>query len=508
MNKQFIKLNNNNNHLSLGNFCRILKENSLNKSFANQSEIFGTIFNIDNVNDSTINNYCIGCRTISSEYKDILYDFKSKYEKNKLYMLDIVLNLVSIIDGFVYTEEYKSLKFINSNTRLHNVCNKLYNIAKNDKSIRSEFINKIYSYLNNNNLYECMVEIIFYIVLEKEQPIYVNNLVQETIENILKDTNISINDLEAFLTLQFNEGINYSYSIKKLAEKKNPYACFELGLMEYNGEITGTPRYNKSYEYLKIAADHNHPRANYLIAKMLLNGDIRNDENKDKGLAKEYLKKAEKLGSVAAINTIGLLYLEEKNVAEAEKYFNKATEHNYAYSYNNLGKIYESKKEYEKAFSYYVKSANLEESWACNKVGECYRLGIGTDIDLKKSYYYYNLALNVPAKLINNWSEYNLAKYFYLNGNYEADIEKDETKAVELFEKAAKSNLFEANLELIIYYANKYILTKNDIYLIFVDDYLKNISSLPQYDISVKKKIENLLKEIRNKEAVDSKVLS
>ena len=507
MNKKFIKMNDNNNHLSLGNFCRIIKENSLNKSFSSQSEIFSAIFNIDTVNDSTVNNYCIGSRTIGSDYKEIIYNFKDKYKKNKLYMLDIVLDLISIIDGYVYTEEYKNLNFINNNNNLHNVCNKLYNISKNDSSINNEFTNKLYSYLSNYNLYECITEIIFYIILEKKQPIYIDDIVQETIENILNNTSISINDLETFLNLQFNDGTNYSYSIKKLAEKNNPYACFELGIMEYNGEITGTPRYNKSYEYFKIAAEHNHPRANYLIAKMLLEGYISNDKKKDNELAWDYLKKAEKLGSVAALNTIGLLYLKENNIDSAIEYFNKAIKYNYVYSYNNLGKIYENKKDYKKAFNYYIKSADLEESWACNKVGECYRLGIGTNIDLKKAYYYYNLALNVPIKLINNWSQYNLAKYFYLNGNYEANVEKDETKAINLLEVAARSNLFEANFELIIYYANKYILTKNNSYLAYVYTYIEKISSHPKYDIHTKKRIENIFNEIKNKEIANIEIL-
>ena len=83
MSKKYIKMNDNNNHLSIGNFCRIIKENSLNKSFAGQSEIFSTVFNIDNINDSTINNYCIGCRSIGSDYKEIFYNFKDKYNKNK-----------------------------------------------------------------------------------------------------------------------------------------------------------------------------------------------------------------------------------------------------------------------------------------------------------------------------------------------------------------------------------------------------------------------------------------
>lgn len=508
MNKKYIKMNDNNNHLSIGNFCRIIKENSLNKTYAGQSEIFTTIFDIDNVNDSTINNYCIGCRSIGSDYKEIFFNFKDKYTKNKLFMLNIILNLLSLIDGYIYTEEYKKIDFINNNDNLKIICNKLYNIAKNDTTINNAFTNKIHSYLTSSNLYECICEILFYIVLEKKQPIYIDNLVKETIENILNNTNISINDLENFLVLQFNDGTNYSYSIKKLAKSNNPYACFELGLMEYNGEIAGYPRYNKSYEYLKIASNYNHPRANYLIAKMLLKGYIGNKEKKDLDLAWDYLKSAEKLGSIAALNAIGLIYLKENKIEQAIEYFNKASEFNYVYSYNNLGRIYENKKEYDKAFEFYLKSADLEESWACNKIGECYRLGIGTNIDMKKAFYYYNLSLDVPIKLINYWGHYNLAKYFYLNGNYDANIEKDEEKAIGLFKQASDNNIFEATLELIYYYAKKYISTRNEIYLNNLNNYILKISTHPKHNLQYKKEIEKQLLNIKNKEKINLNILN
>ena len=71
-------------------------------------------------------------------------------------------------------------------------------------------------------------------------------------------------------------------------------------------------------------------------------------------------------------------------------YFKQAAKYDYVYAYNNLGKIEETKNNLEKAFYYYEKSANLNESWACNKLGELYRLGIGTNKDLKKSFYYYS----------------------------------------------------------------------------------------------------------------------
>ncbi len=64
METKYVKMNNNQRELSLGNFCRIVKELSLNKTFANQTEVFYAIFGVDNVSDSTINNYCIGYRSI------------------------------------------------------------------------------------------------------------------------------------------------------------------------------------------------------------------------------------------------------------------------------------------------------------------------------------------------------------------------------------------------------------------------------------------------------------
>ena len=333
-------------------------------------------------------------------------------------------------------------------------------------------------------------------------------MVKETIANILNNTNISINDLEKFLKLQFNDGTNYSYSIKKLAKENNPYACFELGMMEYNGEIAGYPRYNKSYEYLQKAANYNHPRANYLIAKMLLNGYIGDNTKKDLNLAWKHLKDAEKLGSIAALNTIGLIHLKDNNINSAIQYFTKASNYNYVYAYNNLGKIYENKKEYEKAFNYYLKSANLEESWACNKIGEYYRLGIGTNIDLKASFYYYNLSLNVPIKLINNWGKYNLAKYFYLNGNYEANIEKDENMAIKLLKEASDNNIFNATLELIYYYTDKYISTKNSDYLNYLNTFITKISTYKEYNSIYKKDIENKINDIKNKEIININILN
>ena len=51
--KNYVKLNNNNRHLSLGNLFRILKEETNNKGFTIQSEIFCILFDIDSISDTT-----------------------------------------------------------------------------------------------------------------------------------------------------------------------------------------------------------------------------------------------------------------------------------------------------------------------------------------------------------------------------------------------------------------------------------------------------------------------
>ena len=81
MKKKYIKLNNNYNHLSLGNFCQIIKKYSNNKTYANQLNIFCTILNIETANESTINNYCIGCRSIGNDYKELYFTYKHRITK-------------------------------------------------------------------------------------------------------------------------------------------------------------------------------------------------------------------------------------------------------------------------------------------------------------------------------------------------------------------------------------------------------------------------------------------
>ena len=485
MKVKYVKMNNNQTELSLGNFCRIVKELSLNKTFANQTEVFYAIFGVDNISDSTINNYCIGYRSIGTSFKQI-YINRSSYP-NKEYD-ETILSLLCILKGKIYGpkthEEINKLVLENLPKKLSL---ELYNLAKNDETVSADFTKKIYKLIEQNKIYDVICEILNYIVLEKKQPIYESKSKRELFENILNNTNISMYELEQFVKIQLQDGINYTYSLKKLAKEQNPYASFELGELEYTGMMTGKPRYVKAYEYFKIAAEKNHPRANWLIAQMLIKGLIGNDNTENKKKCFEYLLTAQSLGSIAAINTIGLCYLKgnidgiDKNVDKAIKCFKKAAENNYVYAHNNLGKIYEEKGDLKKAYEHYLFSASLEESWASNKLGLWYKDGIYVEKDMKKAYKYFKQALEVPQNILNYWAYYNLAKYFYLEGNYEANIEKDIDKAIKYFEICIEKNIDEAYFDLINIYVNKYMKWQNKEYLEKINTYLSRFSLKPSY---------------------------
>ena len=506
MKKNFIKMNNNQNQLSLGNFCRIVKELAQNKSFANQTEVFYCLFGVDNVSDSTINNYCIGYRSIGTEFRQKYITYRKKYQTTPEIFDEIVTGLMSILDGEVYphlTHDEVITKTKN-NYLFNKLISELYNLAKNDQTVPDEFTENIHNQIDQNELYKPLCDILIYIVLEKKQPIYTEASQKEIVENILNNTNISVSELEKFLKLQMQDGINYTHSIKKLVREKNPYACYEMGNMEYTGQMVGYPRYIKSYEYFKIAAEKNHPRACWLISQMFYQKKIGDLSNDDLELAWYYLKKAEKAGSVAATNTIGTCYLnglvpgKEKSENKAIEYFKKAAEHEYVYAYNNLGKIYENKKEYKKAFKYFLYGAEKEESWACNKVAEYYRLGIACEKDMEKAFKYYNLSTEVPLNILDHWAYFNLAKYFYLTGNPMANVEKNISKATNYFKKAGEAGIAEAYEELIYIYIDKYINSNSDYHLNKINEYLDILSKDKYYD-KCKDKLKEKLKEVEKK---------
>ena len=131
METKYLKMNNNQRHLSLGNLCRIIKELSLNKTFANQTEIFYAIFGVDDVSDSTINNYCIGYRSIGTDFKQIY--IKRKAYPNKEFD-ETMMSIASIIKGQIFNNKnHDEIVNILNDSIFKKLCLELYNLAKNGK---------------------------------------------------------------------------------------------------------------------------------------------------------------------------------------------------------------------------------------------------------------------------------------------------------------------------------------------------------------------------------------
>ncbi len=183
----------------------------------------------------------------------------------------------------------------------------------------------------------------------------------------------------------------------------------------------------------------------------------------------------------------------------AMKMFTKAISLGNVYAYNNIGNLYESEKNYQKAFDNYIISANLGESWACNKIGEFYRTGITIPKDLKKAFDYYTASSESFKFTLCPWSKYNLAKYFYKDGNLELNMKPNLSKAITLLEDVS-GQLLEASLELLYIYYELYLQNdeKQTYYFEKLNFYKQLCEKNPLYNNSLKNKIESHLMQIHN----------
>lgn len=496
MERKYIKLNDNYSHLSIGNIISIIKEESKNKTSAIQSEVFCAIFNLDYINESTVNNYCIGSRSIGNDYKQIYINLKRIYKNDQKIFIEIICNILTIISGTIF--DLKNIKDINNNEALKNITKKLYNISKNDFYVSKETTTKFRNLLNKKDYYTLFIEMLIFAILEKKQPIYEDEKIKNVVETILENTDISVIDLQNFLLLELNEGINFSHSLKKLAENNNAYALYHLAVMEYRGEYTSTPRYDKAYEYFYKAALNSHPSAYWMLGNMIINDKI---GNKDYKKALEFFENAKELGNIAAINSLGICYQNgigvKKDINKALKLFKEAASKNYAYAFNNLGKYYESTNNLEEAYKCFFKSASLNESYACNKIGEYERL----KGNKKEALNYYKKALDSSYREISLWAYYNIAKYYYLEGDLETNTLINIDNAIEYFQKS--DNLIESLIELLYIYFNKYIIDNNEDFLNKIYYYKNLIENHKDYNNIIKITIEKKLINLNQKEKIN-----
>ena len=382
------------------------------------------------------------------------------------------------------------------------MCNKLYSISKNDSDVNNSLSNILYKNLHENNLYNFIAEVLFYTVLEKKQPIYINENLNNIIEKKIYDTNISVNDIED-ISIQLTSGIWSIRGIYELAKHGNPFACFEMASMECYGIISGNSRYEKAYDYYKIAAKSNHPTANWAIGYLYYEGHIGNKSKHDMYLALKYFNKARKLNCANAYTSIGNIFLSSTfphintNEEKAIEMFKIAANMGHVYAFNNLGKIYEKRNDLKLSFEYYMKSANLGDSWAQNKVGEFYRIGKLGNINLQKAFEYYTLSSDSPKFTLCNWSKYNLAKYFYKDGCLEIGIHSDLNKAISLFEESSLA-LIDSLEELIYMYYNLYIKNSySECYLKKLNYYISLAENHKNYDSNIASIINENLKKLK-----------
>ena len=498
----YIKLNNNDEHLSLGNLFRLIKELSKNRSAALQSELFCLLFEVEDINDTTVNNYCIGIRSIGNIYKQIFINKEKRYHTTRSSFVPTILSLLSVMDGNIYQNE--DIRFINNNDSAIALAHKLFSLSKNDKQVSLEFTNKINELIKTENYYDALTELIIYTVLYKKQPINEEGLKKDVLEYVISDTSISSNDLEAYLNLKLREGINYDSSMNRIAEEGNAYANFELGLDEYNGYHEGYSRYDKAYEYFYRAAIMNHARANYMIGYMLINNQIGSKSNDDLELGYNYLLKSADLGNIASLNTIGNMYKDgiyplKKDLKKAKHYYMEAAKSNYTYAINNLGLLEEEAGHPEKALKLYLEGAATGESWACNRVGEYYRKRGEYD----KAYNYYLKAIECPIKLRNYYAYYNLAKYYYSEGNVPVVISKDPDKAYTYFVIASNNGIIEASIEILSIYVNKYYQERNEAYLPEIENMKIYIENHPDYSEKIKLEVENRIAKIKQERLIN-----
>ena len=206
-NKTFIRLNINDNYLSLGNLFRVIKEESNNPGSFWQADLFSILFNEDSIADSTVNNYCTGLRAINPKYKNYFTNLLSLYEKDNLCFVDMICKILELVHDKDFKKSDYTISMINNDDKLKHICDRLYSISKNDSDVSNKLSYTLRKELDKKNLYDFIILVLEYTIITKKQPIYLDNSLNNIIEKSIYDTNISVKDIQEFINIQLNSGI-------------------------------------------------------------------------------------------------------------------------------------------------------------------------------------------------------------------------------------------------------------------------------------------------------------
>ena len=117
---------------------------------------------------------------------------------------------INITDNNANIADVKKINVFDQPHINPNIIKGIIKIIPNTINIRTTILhNKLYLFINEGNIYQCLVEELLFIVLHKKQPVYEEELKVEVFEDVLNDTSISSVDLQEYLSLKLREGINY-----------------------------------------------------------------------------------------------------------------------------------------------------------------------------------------------------------------------------------------------------------------------------------------------------------
>lgn len=269
--------------------------------------------------------------------------------------------------------------------------------------------------------------ILFYLSLLFYIPIFAGNVEGDTIsamekfkeaENCMHGTNGAfLNKEKAFDSYKQAAEMNYVPAIVKIANFYHDGIVVEKDLSKY-------------LSWLLKAAQLEDPDAQNRVGVCYHDG-IGTDQNIEK--AQNWYIKAAKQGNLYAMNNLRILYSNQGKTKESLAWARRGAELGQIECQYALGKAYNNgdglKKDKEQAFYWFKKAADSNHNGACNEVG----------VLLHNEEENYNLAFEYFSKAVKLGSKnatYNLAMMYELGRG----VEKDEKKAVELYQKSIEDN--------------------------------------------------------------------
>mgnify|MGYP003312918002 CR=1 FL=1 len=80
------------------------------------------------------------------------------------------IDLINILEDQINIVDVNKIEFINSNSRLKAVAEDIFLLIREDRNITNK--KRFKDYIDNNDLYMFMVEVLCYAILDNQQPIF------------------------------------------------------------------------------------------------------------------------------------------------------------------------------------------------------------------------------------------------------------------------------------------------------------------------------------------------